>query len=128
MLQKLINYFKPKDTISDLAKLLAYTSNKEEFLGVKAMDLPDPAKIQSDAAKLAKYSHSSDYTIFAREAWARVLNSLDIILDDKTTDDKVKFHRGVVKATLDLLRLSHQARSVQEMIEKEAAERASLQR
>lgn len=111
-----------------LAELLALNSNREDLLGVKPADLPSQEKIISDTSRLAKYSHSSDYQVFVKEAWARVLTSLDVILDDKATEDKVKFHRGVVKATLDLMRLSYQARAVKEQLEKDRAENATSPR
>lgn len=98
--------------VQTLAELLAYADNRDTFLGVKNPQMPTPKDIRDGAAKLVRYSNSQDYLGFAQEVWGRVLNHLDIILDDKSTDDKVKIHRGALKEDLDLLRLSHQARQV----------------
>jgi hypothetical protein len=117
-------FFKKKEEpkvsyTDDLAKFLAQPRNAEEFLGVLPVELPTPAKIQADAAKMVKYSHSTDYAIFAKECWARVLAHHDAILDEKTPADRLSYHRGALKATLDLLRLSYQARQTLEVLEKE---------
>jgi hypothetical protein len=95
-----------------LSELLANSDNRESFLGVKAVSLPNPKDIHDASARLAHYSESSDYLTFVEEVWARILNHLDIILDDKTTDARVQYHRGALKAELDLLRVSYQARDV----------------
>lgn len=109
---------KPSD---ELARLLQYPRNQEEFLGVSATELPDPDKIINDSSKLVAYSQTTDYKVFAKEAWARVLSSLDVMLDDRTSVDRLHYHRGAIRATLDLLRLSYQARSVRDQLEQEKA-------
>lgn len=103
------------ETLSDL---LANGENRDSFLGVKAIKFPTSQQIRDEAAKLARYSESKDYLTFVEEAWGRVLNHLDIMMDDRTSNEKVQYHRGALKATLDLLRVSHQARNVMDQHDK----------
>lgn len=118
-MKALINWFRKPKPSEELGQLLAYTANKEDLLGIKALVMPTPDTILNDAAHIGNYSKTTDYAVFVKEAWARVLTDLDIILDDRTTDDKVKYYRGSLKRTLDLLRLSYQARSTKEALEKD---------
>lgn len=92
-----------------LASILADVSNREELLGMKAPVIPTPEGIKIDAARILKYTDSEGYKTFAGEAWARVIRSLDKILDPRTSTDQRNQYCGEVNATLDLLRLSHNA-------------------
>lgn len=98
--------------LDQLAALLGNQSNVETFLGVKEAVMPTPDVQRNDAARLSNYSHSSDYKVFADEAWSRVLAHLDVMMDEKATKERVDYHRGACKEALDLLRLSFQARSL----------------
>lgn len=102
-----------------LAKFLAEVPNREEMLGVKPTRMPTPEGIKRDAAKLATYSATPDYKIFADEAWGRIIGHLDKILDDRSSDEMRRYYCGAVKATLDLLRVSYTARSIVEQYNKE---------
>lgn len=105
----------------ELGKLLQYPRNKEDLLGVQELELPTPDKILSDANRIVSYGRSPEYATFAKEAWARVLSHLDVIMDDKASMEKVNFHRAALKSTLDLLRLSYQAKVTKDTLEKEQA-------
>lgn len=105
-----------------LAELLANGENRESFLGVKETNFPTPQQIRDKAAQLARHSETSDYLVFVEDAWGRVLNHLDTILDDKTSNERVQYHRGALKETLDLLRVSYQAREVMLQHDKQQAE------
>lgn len=96
----------------DLAALLADSRNVETLLGVKAIAMPTPETVKSDAGKLVSYSKSTDYKIFADEAWSRILSHLDVMMDEKASKERVDYHRGACKEALDLLRLSFQAREL----------------
>jgi len=104
---------------AQLARMLATPSLREEFLGVAESKMPDPDTIISDANKLANFASSDEYKVFAKEVWARSLNHLDAILDPATISEKLQFHRGALRASLDLLRLSYQARLTREQLEAE---------
>ena len=107
-----------------LAKILAEASNREEMLGMKAPVIPTPEGIKVDAAKILKYTESTGYTKFAEEAWARVIDGLDKILNPKTSHEQRDFYCGAVNETLNLLRLSYQAK---EIVKQDAELNASLQ-
>lgn len=110
-MDKFLNLFRKRPS-ADLAALLADTRNMESLLGVKEMVMPTPDVQKNDAARLYNYSKTADYKIFADEAWSRVLNHLDVMMDERSSKERVDYHRGAAKATLDLLRLSYQARSL----------------
>lgn len=112
--------------LSKLASLLFSKERRQMILGVGPVVQPSKDKIAVDAAKLVRYSRSEDYKMFEEETWARALDHLDKILDDKTRPEQIEFHRGSLKATLDLLRLAYQARETQVALEKEQAEAVSL--
>ncbi len=96
----------------DLAQLLADARNVESFLGVKELQMPTPADIKNDAARMVNYSKSTDYKMFADEVWSHILDHLDVMMDEKASKERVDYHRGACKEALDLLRLSFQARSL----------------
>lgn len=104
---------------SAIAHILAEPRNKEEFLGMREMMLPSPKDIRDNAAQLARYSNSSDYKRFVDETWARVITSLDKLLDERSSNEVRQYHCGSVKAMLDLLRVSYQARSLMEEFDKQ---------
>lgn len=107
------------NTAAMLARFLAESPNREELLGMKPVALPTPDGIKRDAAKLVKYSNSSDYKVFADEAWGRIVGHLDKILDDRSSDEMRRYYCGAVKATLDLLRVSYVARNIVEQSARE---------
>lgn len=119
---------KEVDPIAVLAELLSKQNNQKDFLGVSPTSMPGSDELLSDAAKLVKYSFSDDYKVFAKEAWARVLLELDKVLDPRTPVDQLQNSRGALRATLDLLRLSYQARFTKENLEREVNQNASLTR
>lgn len=125
-------WFKQKKAEVDpgvvLAELLSKRNNQEDLLGVSNTHLPSPQELMTDATRLLKYSHDADYQVFAKEAWARVITELDKILDPRTSVDQIQNSRGALRATLDLLRLSYQARFAKEGLEKEQSQNASLAR
>lgn len=112
---------KKDTTLESLAVLLSDDKLKEDLLGAKVVAMPTPDQIVADANKLLRQSLTPEYKIWAKEAWSRVLNHLDLILDDRTPEDKVKYHRGALKATLDLLRVSYIAQLAKQ--ESEAPQR-----
>lgn len=125
MLNKILSHFGYHRVSTDLARLLVNPGLREDFLGVKEVVMPTPERIIQDSNKLANFASSEEYQVFAKEVWARSLTHLDLILDAGTTGEKLQYHRGALRASLDLLRLSYQARSTRELMEKDMQERAS---
>lgn len=119
MLSVLNKWFGKSSYSADLAHILAEVNNREELLGMKAPIIPTPDGIKVDAAKILKYTDSNGYKKYAEEAWARIIEGLDKILDERSNDAQRQYHCGAVRATLDLLRLSYQARLVIETWDKE---------
>ena len=119
MVSKLSNWFK-KESPSQIAQILSTQSMREELLGVVNAVQPTHQQILEDANKIVSYSSKSDYAVWSKEAWAKALSHLDAIQDPKAPQSEVDFHRGSLRATLDLLRISYQARSVKESLENEA--------
>lgn len=78
------------------------------------MKYPTPETIKQDAAKITNYSNSADYKRWADEAWGRVIDGLDKVLDANATPENRQYYCGSVRATLDLLRVSYVARNVLE--------------
>lgn len=111
--------FRKPSYTQDLGKILSELSNREELLGMKTPIIPTPEGIKVDAAKILKYTDSSGYKKFAEEAWAQIIQGLDKILDDRSTNETRQYYCGSVKATLDLLRLSYKAKYVIEEWDKE---------
>lgn len=119
MIQKLLakfGYLKPS---SSLASILANEDLKEEFLGVAAAKMPSPEQIIEDANALSGYATTREYRVFAQEMWARYLNHLDKVFDANTSLEKLQYHRGAASATMDLLRISYQARLTREQLERD---------
>jgi hypothetical protein len=117
------------DPIVVLAELLNRKNNREDLLGVSPVGMPQPNDILRDSARILQYSLSDDYKTFANEAWARVITELDKIIDPRTSVDQIQNARGALRATLDLLRLSYQARFTKEKLESErSVQDASLTR
>lgn len=116
----MFSWFKPKpDYSKQLADILGQLGNREDLLGVKQPLIPTPDDIRKDAAKLYRYSQSGDYKRFADEVWSRVISDLDTIMDSKATQEQVSYCRGAVKRSLDILRLSYQARQVMDTLDQE---------
>ena len=117
------------DPVAVLAELLSKKHNREDLLGVSPVGMPQSNDLQRDAARILQYSLSDDYKTFANEAWARVITELDTILNPRTSIDQIQNARGALRATLDLLRLSYQARFAKERLESEGSiQNASLTR
>ena len=110
----MFNPFKKKKdlTYEALSQILANPGLMEDFLGVKPVDIPTADKIRQDAYKLYSHTNTPEYQVFAKEVWARALSHLDLVLDAKTPSDKLAYHRGALSATLDLLRISYQAKQL----------------
>ena len=109
---------------SFLADILADKSMKEEMLGMMSQEMPSQDQVYTDAAKILNHAQHSDYRVWAKEAWAHVLTHLDAIQDPKSTTDQVNFHRGALRESLDLLRISYRAKFVKEHLEREKASSA----
>lgn len=92
---------------------------REELLGMKAVQPPSEKQILEDANKIVSYANSKAYTKWADEAWAKVLSHIDAIQDEKATAQQVDFHRGALRATLDLLRIAGQAEHVKQQLDTE---------
>ncbi len=107
---------KPSQEFKLLTDLLASNSLREEVLGVKNTRVPTPEQMLNDTANLINYTNQPEYQVFAKEAWAHVLLDLDTILDPKSTNDQVNTARGAMRATLDLLRKSYQAKQTYEAL------------
>ena len=122
----MLNFFKRRESLDGLRDILASADNKETLLGMKDVQIPEPRQIKEDAARLVKYSKSEDYKRFADVAWSHVLTHIDVLTDEAASADRVQMHRGALKATLDLLRLSYQARFVLEQQQKSEQESRSL--
>ncbi len=114
ILNSLLGNKSKKYHFSILSAILAETNNREELLGMKAPIIPTPEGIKVDAAKILQYTDSNGYKKFAEEAWAKVIQGLDKILDSRTSKDQRDFYCGEVNATLNLLRLSYQAKAIVE--------------
>ncbi len=119
MLSLLNRLFRKPSYSKDLAYILAEVSNREELLGMKPPIIPTPEGIKIDASRIAKYTESKDYKKFAEEAWARIIAGLDKILDERSSNEVRQYYCGAVRSTLDLLRLSYQAKLVIEEWDKE---------
>lgn len=117
IINRLKQYFRPAAQGMTLADILSTEASKEELLGMKAPLSPTTEQIIQDANRLINYSHSADYRVWAKEAWSKVLSHIDAVQSSKSTTDEVNFHRGALKATLDLLRVSYQARAVRDSLE-----------
>jgi hypothetical protein len=111
------NPFKQKT--NDLADLLSVQRNREDLLGVSPTQMPTPETILRDSTRLVQNANTEWYKAFAQEAWARAISYLEIIEDPKTSTEQMHFARGAYKATLDLLRLSYQAKAIKQTLEKD---------
>ena len=121
MINKILAYFDSYQSSRRLAELLGNPGLREEFLGIANPKMPEPDQIIADANALVGFATSQEYKVFAREVWARSLNHLDKILDAGTTGERLQYHRGALSASLDLLRLSYQARAAREQMESNKA-------
>lgn len=107
----------PKPSV--LSDILRSPSAREELLGMQSVVPPSQDQILHDANKIVSYSSKQDYQVWATEAWAKALSHLDSIQNPKATMDEVNFHRGALSATLNLLRVSEQARSIKTQLEQD---------
>lgn len=105
-----------KETLGDV---LSSDENREGLLGVLEQLAPTREKVERDSIRAIQYSHSKDYAIFAKEAWAQVIENLDKLTSDKLTERQVDFYRGKLSSTLDLLRISYLARNAKEQFDLE---------
>lgn len=105
-------FWTKKEGISDIGAILAFQQNKEEVLGVKQPSIPTPDSIKRDMSALVNFSHTDGYKRYADELWARVIASLDAIMDETSSQDKVNYHRSKARAHLEDLRLAYQAREI----------------
>lgn len=121
MLKAILSKLGYHKTSGELARLLTSPELREDFLGVRQSEIPSPEAIINDANMLASYASKGEYQVFAKEVWARALTHLDSILDANTTGEKLQYHRGALRASLDLLRVSYLARLTREQTEKQEA-------
>lgn len=99
-----------------LADILSNPDNRESMLGVQRAMNPSPEMQKADADKVIHYSVSSEYKIWAEEAWVQVINCIDELTDPDLSATEVDFYRGALKQTFELLRISYKARSMKEQI------------
>lgn len=102
-----------------LSEWLFTREKREHVLGVKEIEIPTEQQQRNDTNKIISYSHSEDYKAWSEETWAIALDHLDRILDDRTSPQMIEYHRGSLKATLDLLRLSYKARQIRKRLEEQ---------
>lgn len=105
---------------SQLSQILSSETTREELLGMQAPAQPSTERILEDANRIVSYSTKADYRVWSKEAWSKALSHIDAIQDPQASADTVNFHRGALKATLDLLRVSYQAHAVKAQLENEA--------
>jgi hypothetical protein len=105
--------------LNALTSLLFRKDKRNDILGIQDVEPPTKEQLYTDSAKLIRYANSDDYKVWEEETWARALNHLDVILNDLTPPQKIEYHRGALKATLDLLRLSHEGRKMHKAIHEE---------
>lgn len=103
-----------------MAEILSLPSTREELLGMQTIQQPSKTQILEDANHIISYSSKTDYRVWSKEAWAKALSHMDALQDSKLSTEQIHFHRGALKATLDLLRISYQAHSVKESLDNEA--------
>lgn len=113
------SWFTHKSSVASLGDILSHEETKLEMLGMKKVVPPTHDRILQDANKIVNYSSKQDYQVWSQEAWAKVLAHVDALQDAKMSTDQMHFHRGCLRATLDLLRVAHQARLVKEQLEAE---------
>lgn len=117
LINRIKNWLKPTPSI--LAEVLSTEATREEMLGMRMVTPPSQAQILDDANRIVNYSSKTDYRVWSREAWAKALSHMDALQNPKATTDEIHFHRGALNATLNLLRISHQARAVKTQLESE---------
>jgi hypothetical protein len=106
-----------------ISRVLSDSTSREILLGVKRDAPMTPEryleKVNSDVANILNHSKSHEYAVWAKEAWSEFLLSLDAVLDVKTDPKMVDFHRGGMRKTLDLLRMSYKAMDFKDIKKKE---------
>lgn len=107
---------KPSSKGKTLAEILSSDKNREYLLGVLNSVPPTKDEVERDIEKVRKYSDSQDYEVWAKEAWAKVIDCVDKLMDDELKEREVDFFRGKLAATMDLLRVSYMARENQKRI------------
>jgi hypothetical protein len=103
---------KENEQVALLRNLLADPDVAAQLLGTRESRLKSDEDLTSEAAKVLRYSNSSDYKVFAGKSWERLLLHMDAILNANSSQDRVSYHRGAINEVLYLLRLSHEAREV----------------
>lgn len=106
-----------KPTLSDI---LSSGDNREFLLGVIRQAPPTEEQMKRDTARVIQYSQTEDYAVWAKNAWARVTEHIDHLMDAKTSSDQAAFHRGALAATVTLLRESYKARFAKQAEKKTA--------
>lgn len=119
MLSLLKSLFVKSDNSKLIAQILSEVNNREELLGMKPPVIPTPDGIKVDASRILKYTDTQGYKTWAEEAWARVIQNLDKILDVRTTKDQRDYYCGAVNESLNLLRLSYLAKETIKQYDKE---------
>lgn len=112
---------------SVIAEILSTEASREELLGMQAVTPPTQERILDDANRIVSYSTKADYRVWSKEAWNKVISHIDALQKPTSSMEEMCFHRGALKATLDLLRVSSQARVLKEQLEKEIEDVASAQ-
>jgi hypothetical protein len=108
-----------------LAAILSTDTSREELLGMRKIIPPTQERILEDATRIVNYSSKQDYRVWSQEAWAKALSHIDALQSPKLTTEELHFHRGALTGTLDLIRVSYQARLVKDDLEKNPEESVS---
>lgn len=110
-------FVRPSFTL--LSDILSNEMNREELLGMRDIVPPTDDQILKDANHIISYSSKTDFAVWSREAWAKVLGHLDMLQSPRATQEEVNFHRAALAASLNLLRIAYQARKVKEHLERD---------
>jgi hypothetical protein len=106
ILTKFLGIRSPKNT---LAAILSDPFQREGFLGVRRDPAPSPERIIQDNERVIRYARTDEYSVWANEAWANVLNCVDKLIDPNLPAEEVDFYRGSLAARIDDLRISYKA-------------------
>lgn len=117
MFANLIKRFFAKPEPSVLGEILSYGANREDLLGMAAPVIPTETQIHNDASRIVSYTKSVEYSVWAKEAWSEALSHMDALQNPKATMEEVNFHRGALRSTLNLLRISYKGLAAQKATE-----------
>lgn len=102
-----------------ISEILSDKKNRETLLGVLDQIAPSREQMERDSIHVINYSNSTDYSVFAKEAWSEIIKDIDELMNDELSDREIDFYRGKLSATVDLLRISYMARKAKDMFDQE---------